>query len=54
MSILRECNVFYKHPGRMHPTFPNVTPILEQFNVIKFKDWAKTHILKCKLQFVNE
>lgn len=54
MSVLREVDVFSKHPGRTHPTFPMNSGLLEQFNVDNFKAWAKTCILKCKLKYKSD
>lgn len=54
LEVLKEIDIFSIKPNRIHATFPMHQVLLENFDVKKFKVWAKTHILKNKLRIIPE
>ena len=54
LEVLKEIDIFSIKPNRVHATFPMHQVLLENFDVKKFKQWAKTHVLKNKLSIIPE
>ena len=53
-GILKEVDAFTIHSQRVHSTFSMKKRLLQDFDVAKFKKWAKAHITKLKLKIASQ